>query len=127
MFTGEKLFKDLTLYRTSYGRLPEEAFVGSYSLNEIIKLAKEPPHTSHSYLQRVEYYKKPMDYEDLKALFETLPKHVIRAKGIVRLRHTPYPVIVNYSFGSFYLGEEVPHYKDDGFIVFISKNSIRLF
>ncbi|WP_448588294.1 CobW family GTP-binding protein [Thermocrinis sp.] len=125
-FTGEKLFKDLVIYKTSYSKLPEEVFAGSYGLSEILSLVKEPPHSHHSYAQKVQYYKEPVDYEELKSIFDNLPKSVIRAKGIVRLRYSPYPVFVNYSFGSFEVGDELPDYKGESFIVFISKNSLRL-
>jgi len=126
-FTGEKLFKELRLYRTSYGTLPEEVFVGALSLNKLLELAKEDDHHHHHpYTQRVEFYKEPFEYKNLVGLFKNLPKDVIRAKGIVRLKHAPYPFFVNYVFGTFEMGEEVPTYKGESFVVFISENPLKV-
>ncbi len=127
VFTGERIFKELRLYRTSFGTLPEEVFAGAVSLNQLLELAKDHHQHNHPYTQKVEFYKEPFEYEDLVELFRNLPKDVIRAKGIVRLKHAPYPFFVNYVFGTFELGEEVPNYKGESFVVFITKNPLKVF
>jgi len=126
VFTGEKILKELRLYRTSYGTLPEEVFAGAMSLNQLLGLAKDHHHHSHPYIQHVEFFKEAFEYEDLVELFKNLPKDVIRAKGIARLKHAPYPFFVNYVFGTFELGGEVPNYKGESFVVFISKNPFKV-
>jgi G3E family GTPase len=126
VFTGERVFKELRLYKTSYGVLPEEVFAGAMSLNQLLGLAKDHHHHSHPYAQHVKFFKEAFEYEDLVDLFKSLPKDVIRAKGIVRLKHAPYPFFVNYVFGTFELGEELPNYKGESFVVFISKSPFKV-
>jgi len=127
VFTGEKIFKELRIYRTSYGMLPEEVFAGAMPINQLLELTENHNHRHHHpYTQKVEFYEHPFEYEELVELFSNLPRDVIRAKGIVRLKHAPYPFFVNYVFGSFELGEEMPNYKGKSFVVFISKNPLRV-
>ena len=126
VFTGERIFKELRLYKTSYGVLPEEVFAGAVSLNQLSMLAKEHHHHSHPYAQHVKFFKEALEYEDLVELFKSLPKDVIRAKGIVRLKHAPYPFFINYIFGTFELCEDVLNYKGESFMVFISKSPFKV-
>lgn len=126
VFTGERIFKELRLYKTSYGVLPEEVFAGAVSLNQLLMLAKDHHHHSHPYAQHVKFFKEAFEYEDLVDFFKSLPKDVIRAKGIVRLKHAPYLFFVNYVFGTFELGGEVPNYKGESFVVFISKSPFKV-
>ena len=120
-FTGEKVYSRLSIYKTAYGILPEEFFAGSYSLNDLLEISQSDHHHHHSYYQSVQYYEEPIEYEELQRMFKELPEEVVRAKGIIRIKHAPYPVLVNYSFGYFDFGNELPNYKGKSFLVFISK------
>ncbi|MCS7277616.1 MAG: GTP-binding protein [Aquificaceae bacterium] len=115
-FTGEPIYTKLKIYRTSYGRLPKEVFEGVYTLPELKAL---PQHPQHSHWQKVINLLEPLDYEDLEKNLKNLPEKVIRAKGIVRLKHHPYPVAVNYTFGYMDIPIEIRDYDGPYFLVLI--------
>ncbi|MCS7261952.1 MAG: GTP-binding protein [Aquificaceae bacterium] len=115
-FTGEPLYTKLKIYRTSYGRLPKEVFEGVYTLPELKAL---PHHPQHSHWHKVINLLEPLDYEDLEKNLKNLPEKVIRAKGIVRLKHYPYPVAVNYTFGYMDMPIELRDYDGPYFLVLI--------
>jgi G3E family GTPase len=74
VFTGERIFKELRLYRTSYGVLPEEVFAGAVSLNQLLMLAKDHHHHSHPYAQHVKFFKEAFEYEDLVDFLKAYPR-----------------------------------------------------
>ncbi|MCS7263036.1 MAG: GTP-binding protein [Aquificaceae bacterium] len=114
--TGEPLYTKVKVYRTSYGRLPKEVFEGIYTLPELKAL---PQHPQHAHWQKVINIFEPLDYEDLEKRLKNLPENVIRAKGIVRLKRYPYPVVVNYAFGRVDTPIEIKDYDGPYFVVLI--------
>ncbi len=115
-FTGEPYYTKVKVYKTSYGRLPSEVFEGSYTLPELRGLVEHP---SHGFKHRVANLLTPVDYEELVQRLRSLPEKVIRAKGIVRLKNHPYPVIINYSFGHIDSPIEIKDYDGPSFLVLI--------
>lgn len=115
-FTGEALYTKVKIYRTSYGQLPKEIFEGVYTLPELKSLPEEH---NHSHWQKVVNLLQPLDYEDLENRLKNLPENVIRAKGIVKLKHYPYPVAINYTFGYIDAPIEIKDYQGPYFLVLI--------
>ncbi|MEJ5339618.1 MAG: CobW family GTP-binding protein [Aquificaceae bacterium] len=115
-FTGEPFYTRVRLYRAVYGRLPEEVFSGAYTIPELKNIATEHGHSHH---HRVINLIEPVDYEELEKRLKSLPENIIRAKGIVRLKHYPFPVAVNYSFGYIDNPIEVKGYDGPSFLVLI--------
>lgn len=115
-FTGEAFYTKIKLYRTTYGRLPAEVFSGVYTIPELKNLPNEH---SHSHQHKVINLIEPIDYEDLEKKLKSLPENIIRAKGIVRLKHYPFPVVVNYSFGYVDNPIEIKGYDGPSFLVLI--------
>ncbi len=115
-FTGEPYYTKVKVYRTQYGRLPKEVFEGLYTIPE---LKDFPQHHEHKYKQRVINLIEPVDYEELEKRLKSLPENVIRAKGIVRLKHYPKPVAINYSFGHLDYPMELDGYDGPSFLVLI--------
>lgn len=115
-FTGEPLYSGVRIYRTIFGKLPAEVFSGAYTLPELKNLPLEHSHSQH---YRVINLIDPVDYEELQKKLKSLPESVIRAKGIVRFKHYPFPVVINYSFGYFDTSIEVSDYSGPSFLVLI--------
>ena len=115
-FTGEAFYTKLRVYRTTYGRLPAEVFSGTYTIPELKSIAIDHAHThKHKVVSLLE----PLDYEELERRLRNLPDNIIRAKGIVRLKHYPFPVAINYSFGYIDNPVEVSGYDGPSFLVLI--------
>ncbi|RMH80294.1 MAG: GTP-binding protein [Acidobacteria bacterium] len=118
-FTGEPYYKKVSIYKTSYGRLPQEVFSGIYTVDEL-KFLGEPPH-GHNHRQEVINLIEPVDYDALVKKLKGLPQEVIRVKGIVRFKDIPFPLLVNYTFGYVDISSEVYNYDGPSFLVFIKK------
>ncbi len=115
-FTGEPYYTKVRIYRTQYGKLPQEVFEGLYTIPEL----KDFPHRySHNYKQKVINLIEPVDYDELERKLKSLPENIIRAKGIVKLKHHATPVAINYSFGRLDNPIEVPGYDGPSFLVLI--------
>ncbi|WP_340694644.1 CobW family GTP-binding protein [Hydrogenobacter thermophilus] len=121
-FTGEPIFKDFRLYRTTHGKLPPEVFEGIFTLKERISIKEEESH-EHNLKQEIRYFEEPIEYENFMQFIESLSKDVIRAKGIVRLRESPAPVVVNYAFGSIDMSYTIPDYEGKSFVVIVSSSN----
>lgn len=117
-FTGEPLYNKVKVYKTSYGRLPEDVFEGVYSIADLMNMNIPDSH-QHTYKQRVVNLIEPVDYQELEKKLKNLPDNIIRVKGIVRLRNHPIPVAINYSFGYLDTPIEVPNYKGQSFLILI--------
>ncbi|MEN3028721.1 MAG: GTP-binding protein [Aquificaceae bacterium] len=115
-FTGEPFYKNLKLYRTSYGRLPVEVFEGAYTLPELVSI---PTHHEHAHKHKFLNLLEPLVYEELQKRLNSLPENIIRVKGIVRIKGYPLPVVVNYSFGHLDTSVEVESYDGPSFLVLI--------
>ncbi|RLJ71206.1 G3E family GTPase [Hydrogenivirga caldilitoris] len=119
LFTGEEIFKRVAVYRAVYGKVPPEVFSGSYTMKELIDI---PSHAHELKLsQEVLLLEEPVNYEELEKFINSLPETIVRAKGIVRLEHSPNPVLVNYSFGLFEIGTEVPDFRGRSFLILIGE------
>lgn len=116
-FTGEPLYKNFVLYKTTYGRLPAVVFSGAYTLEDLKQFGQE--HTNHNHSYKVLNLLEPVSYEELERRIKDLPPEVIRVKGIVRLKNMPYPIVVNYAFGNLDLSTEVKDYTGPSFLVLI--------
>ncbi|MCS6999162.1 MAG: GTP-binding protein [Aquificaceae bacterium] len=115
-FTGESYYSKVKVYKTTYGRLPADVFAGAYTLPELKEI---PHHPEHTFRQRVVNLLSTIEYHELEERLKTLPERVVRAKGIVRIKHYPYPVAVNYSFGHVDSSIEVRDYEGPSFLVLI--------
>lgn len=115
-FTGEAFYTKLRVYKSTYGRLAAEVFSGVYTIPELKSIATEH---AHSHKHKVVNLLGPVDYEDLEKRLKSLPDSIIRAKGIVRLKHYPFPVAINYAFGYIDNPVEVRGYEGPSFLVLI--------
>ncbi len=115
-FTGEPYYTKVRIYKTIYGKLPKEVFSGAYTIPELKNL---PTDHEHKHNHRVINLIEPLDYQELEKKLKNLPDNIIRAKGIVRLKHYPFPVAVNYSFGYVDSPIEIKGYDGPSFLVLI--------
>ncbi|MDM7266054.1 MAG: GTP-binding protein [Aquificaceae bacterium] len=115
-FTGEPYYTKVKIYKTQYGKLPQKVFEGLYTIPELKDL---PHHHNHNYKQRVINLIEPLDYDELEKRLKSLPENIIRAKGIVRLKHYPKPVVINYAFGYLDYPIEISDYDGPSFLVLI--------
>lgn len=121
LFTGEPVFRDFKLYKTSYGKLPAEVFEGIFALKAKLEASEEDYHQHHLEHQ-VLYFDQPLEYEKLVSLLESFPKEVFRAKGVVRVKEVPQALVVNYAFGGLDLSQTLPDYQGKSFLVVIKKS-----
>lgn len=117
-FTGEPLYNKVKVYKTSYGRLPEDIFEGLYSIADLVNMNIPNSH-QHKYKQKIINLIEPVDYEELEKKLKNLPDNIVRAKGIVKLKNHPMPLAINYSFGYLDMPIEVPNYSGPSFLVLI--------
>ncbi len=114
--TGEPYYTKMRIYKTTYGKLPKEVFSGAYTIPELKNLPTDHEHKhNHKVINLIE----PVDYGELERKLKNLPENVIRVKGIVRLKHYPFPVAVNYSFGYVDKPIEIKGYNGPSFLVLI--------
>ncbi len=115
-FTGEPFYTKVRIYKTTYCKLPKDVFSGAYTIPELKNL---PTNHEHKHNHKVINLIEPVDYEELERKLKNLPENVIRVKGIVRLKHYPFPVAINYSFGYVDNPIEIKDYDGPSFLVFI--------
>ncbi|ADC89291.1 cobalamin synthesis protein P47K [Thermocrinis albus DSM 14484] len=127
VFTGERIFSYLRVYRTSFGQLPAEVFEGIFVLDDLSKYTQPSPAHQHQHrvAEQVIQFPQPLEYDKLVDLLKNLPADVIRVKGIVRIANMKNPVIVNYAFGLWDIGEEIPSYRGSSFLVFIKRGGVQ--
>ncbi len=122
ILTGQPIFKNYVLFKTKYGVLPEEIFLGVADLEKVSKLPENTMPSTHIYddkfSQKIIYLPDTMEFKELDKLLSNVPKNIYRIKGIVKLKDIPNPLIVNYSFGDLTF-EEFPEYNGKSFLVFI--------
>lgn len=125
ILTGQPIFKNYVLFKTKYGVLPKEIFLGVTDLEKISKLPENIMPSTHIYddkfSQSIIYLPDTMEFKELEKLLSNIPKSVYRIKGIVKLRDIQSPLIVNYSFGDLKF-EEFPNYDGKSFLVFIGSD-----
>ncbi|SNZ14457.1 CobW family GTP-binding protein [Hydrogenobacter hydrogenophilus] len=118
LFTNEPVFKSFKLYKTSFGKLPDEVFSGVFALQEKLYHLNDKDH-NHNHVQQVVYFDKPLDYEEFLNMVNNLPTNIIRLKGILKLKDLPEALVVNYSFGNLDTSYTLPHYEGRSFLVLI--------
>ncbi|MCX8076685.1 MAG: GTP-binding protein [Aquificaceae bacterium] len=114
--TGEPYYERARVYKTSYGRVPEEVFRGVYTIPELKNIST---FHEHKHYQRVVNLLEPVDYDELQKKLKNLPNDVIRAKGIVRFKNYPFPMAINYVFGRIEEPIEVADYQGPSFLILI--------
>jgi len=101
--TGRAIFNGYMIQHAQQGIVNKEVFDGVYKAEEIVTMAQEQEHPSHtsedSITQKVAYIKENIRFEDLETLLESLPKNIYRVKGVVKLIDVEKPLFINYSFG----------------------------
>ncbi|SHK41997.1 CobW family GTP-binding protein [Thermocrinis minervae] len=122
-FTGEPLFRSPPrIYRASHGVVPKEVFEGVYPLEELTAIPHHHDHDHSHQRKDIVYIEEEIDYEKLMEILEDLTKKAIRVKGIVRVKDSPYPLIVNYSFGLLDISE-LNHYSGPSFLITINSGT----
>jgi G3E family GTPase len=112
------VFKGFKLYKTSFGKLPQEVFSGVFALQEKLYHLNGETH-NHNHTQQVVYFDEPVDYNELLDMINNLPTDVIRLKGVLKLKDFPEALVVNYSFGNLDTSYTLPHYEGKSFLVLI--------
>jgi len=108
------------VYKSVHGKVPPEVFKGS---ENPIELAFRLEHHEHDHSHRkgrVVYFEEELTEEELINYLKSLPREVIRAKGIVKLKDYPFPVFVHYVFGDYDIGMPAENYNGKSFLVLIS-------
>ncbi len=119
LFSSEEKKNIYRIYRAVKGVVPEEVFLG---VGNPVELKGEVhPHSHGDIGQRVIELERELDYTELEEFFKKLPENIYRAKGIVKLKDTPYPVYVHYVFGDLDIGMPAPDYRGKSFMVLIGK------
>ena len=116
MFVKEDKKLIYKIYRSSYGTVPQEVFMGTGTPLLVKESFNKHKNTYKSKVLKIE---EDISYEDFISLINNLPDTVIRAKGIIKLKGFPAPVPVNYIFGDIEFGEPFEDYKGDYFLVLI--------
>ncbi len=118
MFSKEEKKNLYKIYRSIFGKVSPEIFEGLGSPMDLIRTINVH---NHSHTMKSEIIKVPYDisYEDFMNIIENLPDHVIRAKGIIKMKDYPYYLPVHYVFGDVDFGEPINDYKGETFLVAI--------
>lgn len=120
MFAPEEPQSFYEVYKSVHGKVPPEVFKGS---ENPIELAFRLEHQEHDHSHRkgrVVYFEEELTEEELINYLKSLPREVIRAKGIVKLKDYPFPVFVHYIFGDYDVGMPAENYQGKSFLVLIS-------
>ena len=122
--TGKTVFNSYVVHHAEQGIVGKEVFEGLYEVDEIIGLAKDYKHDNHTHedsiTQKVVYLNKDIDFSDVDEVMSSLPKSIYRAKGVVKTKDVPNPLLVNYSFGDASY-EELEEYKEQSILIFIGE------
>ena len=120
MFAPEEKESFYKIYKATYGRVPEEVFKGSETPLELIRLVEHHEHNHEHRKEKVVYFEEEITEEELLNFLKNLPKEVIRAKGIVKIKDYPFPIFVHYVFGDYDYGTPAEGYRGKSFLVLIS-------
>jgi len=130
--TGVKVFNNYVISKAEQGRVNKEVFDGIYRIEEIIGLSKDYQHHDHagkdSITQQVAYLKQDINFSDVDAVLQNLPKSIYRVKGVVKVNDVPNPIVINYSFGNESF-EELEEYSQPSIMIFIGEaidNDVKL-
>lgn len=123
--SGKPIFNHYMIHEAKQGMVNQEVFDGVYQIEEVVELAKEHRHHDHtskdSITQKVLYLKDNIEFGDIDALLNTLPKNIYRLKGVVKTTDVATPVFINYAFGDVSY-EELPDYKGNSILIFIGES-----
>lgn len=123
--TGKKIFNSYMVHSAEQGVVNKEVFEGVYEIDEIVGLAKDYKHDEHttkdSITQKVVYLKDNIEFKDIDAVMNALPKSIYRLKGVVKTTDVPEPIFVNYSFGDASY-EELSDYSEQSILIFIGES-----
>lgn len=123
--TGVPIFKSHVTYRAEQGVVGKELFEGIYKVEEVVALAEDFTHLDHtlqdSITQKVAYLKADINFSDVDAILNNIPKSIYRVKGIVKVKDVPNAIFINYSFGDSSF-EELKDYEDKSLLIFIGEN-----
>ncbi|AAC06494.1 CobW family GTP-binding protein [Aquifex aeolicus] len=117
MFSPEEKESFYKIYEATYGKVPAEVFKG---VGKPVELKEHLHFHSHdSRKEEVVTFDRELTEEELVNFLKNLPKEVIRAKGIVKLKDYPFPVFVHYVFGDYDYGMPAENYEGESFLVLI--------
>ncbi|MDP3301075.1 MAG: GTP-binding protein [Sulfuricurvum sp.] len=123
--TGKMIFDRYVVDYAQQGLLNKEVFEGVYRVDDIIGLANEYQQNDHttraSITQKVAYLKENIEFSDVDAILNSLPKSIYRVKGVVKTTDVPNPIVINYSFGDVSF-EELDSYTQPSIMIFIGEN-----
>ncbi len=123
--TGKRVFNNYVINDAQQGLIGKEIFEGVYKVDEMIGLVKDYEHLDHtqkdSITQKVAYLKEDIEFMDVDTLLNTLPKSIYRAKGVVKVKDVPQPLVINYAFGNVSF-EELDDYTEPSIIIFIGES-----
>ena len=122
--TGKTIFNNYMVYNAEQGVVNKEVFEGVYEVDEIVGLAKDYKHHDHttkdSITQKVAYLKENIEFNDIDAVLNSLPKSIYRLKGVVKTTDVSAPIFINYSFGDVSY-EELNDYNEKSILIFIGE------
>jgi G3E family GTPase len=123
--TGKMIFDRYVVDYAQQGLLNKEVFEGVYRVDDIIGLANEYQQNDHttraSITQKVAYLKENIEFSDVDAILNSLPKSIYRVKGVVKTKDVPNPIVINYSFGDVSF-EELDSYTQPSIMIFIGED-----
>ena len=122
VLTGEPIFSSYMILKAKFGKIPEEIFKMGKGIKEVLDIKIDEISSNH--LTTDAFFQKVIDFPDnvgldyLNNFIKNIPDTVYRIKGIVKIKDTPTPLIVNYSFGNLTFSE-IPNYKGKSFLILI--------
>ncbi len=122
VLTGKPIFDTYIILESAFGKIPESVFEGGKGIKEILKIGTgriEIDHLSTDrFFQKVIDIPENVSFDYIEKIINNLPKHIYRVKGIVKVKDTPHPLLINYSFGNVSFSE-IPDYKGKCFLILI--------
>jgi G3E family GTPase len=123
--TGATIFNSYVINNAEQGIVNKEVFDGVYRVDDIIELAQEYQHLDHttqdSITQKVAYIKEGINFADLDAVLQNIPKSIYRVKGVAKTADVPNPLVINYAFGNISF-DELETYNEAPILIFIGEN-----
>jgi len=123
--TGKKVFNNYFVHHAEQGIVPKDVFEGVYQIDEIIGLVNDDHGHDHDHNhdaidRKVGKLDSQIVFDDLDGLLKSLPNHIYRVKGMVKVTDVPTYLIVNYAFGNVSF-DELQGYEGDSALVFIGE------
>jgi len=122
VLTGEPIFSSYMILKAKFGKIPEEIFKMGKGIKEVLDIKIDEISSNHlttdAFFQKVIDFPDNVGFDYLNNFIKNIPDTVYRIKGIVKIKDTPTPLIVNYSFGNLTFSE-IPNYKGKSFLILI--------